>query len=366
MPADRDSGAQRPGRKTRARRQLDTASEPPPIRQLSTPELKALIESGGPFELVDVRTDEEARVREDRRLLASLISRITMRCAAWIRRRPSYSSATTAYAVSRPRSTSGVRDSEIFTICGVASTPGHSSSIPPCRATSVCAQVEAPDGRQSAAHRLRGADVPPPGSRTGHRHFRLLGMARQAPSCSSQMASECLCLPTQIVFSDDTPGHVRVGFGGMRFVGSEMGRLVFVRIRELVPKDSALAGSQSHDAARPAVGGHNFSRRPACLAGTVTLTSRCSHRPVGAHTVPLTAGRDLRYDQFLFVAVAQWTAGSASRHSATRPGSMTYGSDRVSCTVCQNSQPSTTRSTATTPTFRRDLPLTIRARARAL
>ena len=36
-----------------------TASEPPPIRQLSTPELKALIESGGPFELVDVRTDEE-------------------------------------------------------------------------------------------------------------------------------------------------------------------------------------------------------------------------------------------------------------------------------------------------------------------
>ena len=29
----------------------------------------------------------------------------------------------------------------------------------------------------------------------------------------------------------------------------------------------------------------------------------------GAHTVPLTAGRDLRYDQFLFVAVDQRTAG---------------------------------------------------------
>ena len=36
-----------------------TANEPPPIRQLSTAELKALIESGTPFELVDVRTDEE-------------------------------------------------------------------------------------------------------------------------------------------------------------------------------------------------------------------------------------------------------------------------------------------------------------------
>ena len=39
-------------------------------------------------------------------------------------------------------------------------------------------------------------------------------------------------LPTdQIVFADDTSGHARVGFGGMRFVGSKEGRLVFVRIR---------------------------------------------------------------------------------------------------------------------------------------
>jgi monothiol glutaredoxin len=36
-----------------------TANEPPPIRQLSAPALKALTESGTPFELVDVRTDEE-------------------------------------------------------------------------------------------------------------------------------------------------------------------------------------------------------------------------------------------------------------------------------------------------------------------
>ena len=34
----------------------------PVIRQLTAPELKAMIESGAPFELVDVRTDEERAV----------------------------------------------------------------------------------------------------------------------------------------------------------------------------------------------------------------------------------------------------------------------------------------------------------------
>jgi len=37
----------------------DTPIAEAPIRQLSAPELKALIESGTPVELVDVRTDEE-------------------------------------------------------------------------------------------------------------------------------------------------------------------------------------------------------------------------------------------------------------------------------------------------------------------
>jgi rhodanese-related sulfurtransferase len=42
------------------------ANEPPPIRQLPAPELKALLESGVPIELVDVRTDEEhARAKID-------------------------------------------------------------------------------------------------------------------------------------------------------------------------------------------------------------------------------------------------------------------------------------------------------------
>jgi hypothetical protein len=53
-------------------------------------------------------------------------------------------------------------------------------------------------------------------------------------------------LPTdQIVFADDTGGHARVGFGGMRFVGSEAGRLVFVRFRELFPEDQ-LSPARSH------------------------------------------------------------------------------------------------------------------------
>jgi hypothetical protein len=53
-------------------------------------------------------------------------------------------------------------------------------------------------------------------------------------------------LPTdQIVFADDTGGHARVGFGGMQFVGSQEGHLVFVRIRELRPEDQ-LSPARSH------------------------------------------------------------------------------------------------------------------------
>ena len=48
-----------------------TGNEPPPVRQLSAPELKALLESGTPFELVDVRSNEEravARIERSRLL----------------------------------------------------------------------------------------------------------------------------------------------------------------------------------------------------------------------------------------------------------------------------------------------------------
>jgi hypothetical protein len=54
-------------------------------------------------------------------------------------------------------------------------------------------------------------------------------------------------LPTdQIIFADDAGGYARIGFGGMRFVGSENeGRLVFVRVRELLPEDQ-LSPDRSH------------------------------------------------------------------------------------------------------------------------
>lgn len=45
-------------------------------------------------------------------------------------------------------------------------------------------------------------------------------------------------LPTdQIVFADDSGGCARVGFGGMRWVGVEDGRLAFERVREVWPED---------------------------------------------------------------------------------------------------------------------------------
>ena len=53
-------------------------------------------------------------------------------------------------------------------------------------------------------------------------------------------------LPTdQIVFADDTAGHVSVGFGGMAFVGLKEGRLTFLRVRELFPEDQ-LSPARSH------------------------------------------------------------------------------------------------------------------------
>ena len=38
------------------------ADESPPVRQLSAPDLKALLESGAAIELVDVRTEEERAI----------------------------------------------------------------------------------------------------------------------------------------------------------------------------------------------------------------------------------------------------------------------------------------------------------------
>jgi hypothetical protein len=53
-------------------------------------------------------------------------------------------------------------------------------------------------------------------------------------------------LPTdQIVFTDDSTGSARVGFGGMSFAGAENGRLTFLRVRELQPEEQ-LSPARSH------------------------------------------------------------------------------------------------------------------------
>ncbi len=53
-------------------------------------------------------------------------------------------------------------------------------------------------------------------------------------------------LPTdQIVAIDDHAGAVRATFGGMRFVSSESGQLIFDRVREMLP-DAQLSPSRSH------------------------------------------------------------------------------------------------------------------------
>ena len=128
--------------------------------------------------------------------LACLISRITMRCSAWIRIRPSYSNATTAYAVNTPRSTSGARDSVISIICGVVSTLGHSSSIPPCCATSV-GSVEAPDGRRPL---LIDFVAPTSLLREPNRTSALpvIGNGPPGTFVLFPMASECRCLPIRL------------------------------------------------------------------------------------------------------------------------------------------------------------------------
>ena len=58
MPTDL-TGSDRAGENRRSVGNNPTANEPPPIRQLAAPDLKALLESDPAIELVDVRTAEE-------------------------------------------------------------------------------------------------------------------------------------------------------------------------------------------------------------------------------------------------------------------------------------------------------------------
>ena len=112
-----------------------TEHESPQIRQLSASELKALIDSGTPLELVDVRTEEECAIAkiDGSRLLDQAYHDALIRLG--IRR--SYSNATTAFVANMRQSTSNARDFVISTTCVAESTPGQDSSMPPCRGTSL-------------------------------------------------------------------------------------------------------------------------------------------------------------------------------------------------------------------------------------
>jgi hypothetical protein len=76
-------------------------------------------------------------------------------------------------------------------------------------------------------------------------HFRIV---RNGPPGTFVVFPDGLrvSLPTdQIVVAEDTARGVRVGFGGMRFVGIEDGLLIFVRERELRPEQE-LSPDRSH------------------------------------------------------------------------------------------------------------------------
>jgi Fe-S cluster assembly iron-binding protein IscA len=115
---------------------IDNPNQPPGVRQLSAPELKAMIESGRPFELVDVRTEEERAIAkiEGSRLLDADGHRYLL---GLDRNMTVVFSATTASAASPPPSTFCVKASRICTTCGVASTPGPTSWIRPYPAIEV-------------------------------------------------------------------------------------------------------------------------------------------------------------------------------------------------------------------------------------
>src|SRR5688500_136391 len=177
---------------------------------------------------------------------ACLIRHITMRCSTWIGTRRSFSSATMAYGANRPPSTSGVRGSVISTIYRAASKPGHCSSIPPSRVTKLILADE-PKRQRPDMSLLIDFASPTALLREQNRTSTLPIIGNGPPGTFVLFPNGLrVSLPThQIVFADDTSGHVRVGFGGMRFVGFEGGRLVFVRIRELFPEDQ-LSQARSH------------------------------------------------------------------------------------------------------------------------
>lgn len=137
-----------------------------------------------------------------------------------------------------------MKDSAIFSTCRAASTPGHDAWTPPSRAIKVSGRGK--DQLEDIPLLIEFAE--PTSLVLEQSRISALPIIGNGPPGTFVVFPHGLrvSLPTdQIVFADDSAGYVRVGFGGMRFVGAEDGRLVFVRIRELYPEDQ-LSPARSH------------------------------------------------------------------------------------------------------------------------
>ena len=219
----------------------------PPIRQLSAPETAGSCSGAGTPDRAGGRPHRR-RARDRRRstALACSIRRIT---TPLLPRRSGHasssSSVTTAYAASTPRHTSGVTDSAISTTCS-GGIDAWSLLVDAVRAA-VLAHADAAAGSWNDIPLLIDFAASTSLLREQHRISALPIIGNGPPGTFVLFPSGLrVSLPTdQIVFADDTHGRARVGFGGMRFVGSEEGRLVFVRVHELFPEDQ-LSPDRSH------------------------------------------------------------------------------------------------------------------------
>jgi hypothetical protein len=82
--------------------------------------------------------------------------------------------------------------------------------------------------------------------RESHRASALPIVGNGPPGTFVVLPGLKVSLPTdQIVLVEEVDGHVRAGFGGMRFTGVDGGQLTFVRFREVLPEEQ-LSPARSH------------------------------------------------------------------------------------------------------------------------
>ena len=222
-----------------------TAQGSPPIRQLSAPELKALLDSGTAIELVDVRTKGERAIAtidgsrlldeayHDALLLRDRDTPIVFQCHLGIRSQ----NAAEYFRREGFRNLYNLQGGiDAWSLLVERPCPLLSARTDPSAVTAV-------------------DDIPllidfatPSSIFREHDRVSTLPIVGNGPPGTFVLFPNGfrVSLPTdQIVFTDDSSGHARVGFGGMQFVGSKEGQLVFVRIREMLPEDQ-LSPDRSH------------------------------------------------------------------------------------------------------------------------